>query len=68
MWIVCWIPLFPQGVVPLWMILDGSENRLWFLALYLDDPWRIPVAAAFTLLGLAMLAVGTIIPLRYGRR
>ncbi|BEL04623.1 hypothetical protein Q0Z83_028140 [Actinoplanes sichuanensis] len=68
LWIACWIPLFPQGLVPLWMILSGSENRLWFLALYLSDPWRIPVAVAFALLGLAMLAVGTVIPLRYGRR
>jgi ABC-2 type transport system permease protein len=67
MWIACWVPLFPQGIVPLWMIFSGSENRLWFLALYLDDPWRIPVAAAFMLLGLAMLTVGTVIPLRYGR-
>jgi ABC-2 type transport system permease protein len=68
MWIACWIPLFPQGLVPLWMIVSDSENRLWFLALYLDDPWRIPVAVAFTLLGVAMLAVGTVVPLRYGRR
>ncbi|MFC4063431.1 hypothetical protein [Actinoplanes subglobosus] len=67
MWIVCWIPLFPQGIIPLWMILTGSENRLWFLALHLSDPWRVPVAVAFTLLGLAMLAVGTVIPLRYRR-
>lgn len=67
MWIACWIPLFPQGIVPLWMILDGSENRLWFLALHLHDPWRVTVAVAFTVLGLAMLTIGTVVPLRYRR-
>ncbi len=67
-WTFCWIPLFPQGLIPLWMIIDGSTERLWFAALYVGDPWRIPVAYAFTALGLALIAVGTVIPLRHRDR
>ncbi len=68
LWIAGWIPLFPQGLIPLWMIINDSDTRLWFAALHLPDPWRIPVAVAFTLFGVAMLAIGTIIPMRHDRR
>ncbi|WFE39324.1 hypothetical protein [Micromonospora sp. WMMD998] len=67
-WTFCWIPLIPQGLIPLWMIHSGSESRVWFAALYLDDPWRVPVALAFVALGLALLVTGTVIPLRHHRR
>lgn len=66
LWIFCWIPLIPQGLMPLWMIADGSGNRLWFVALHLTDPYRIPVAAAFVLLGVAMLYLAISIPTRHG--
>jgi hypothetical protein len=36
---LCWIPLIPQGIVPLIMKLSGDEHRSWFLALYLPDPY-----------------------------
>lgn len=65
LWIFCWIPIFPQGLIPLWMIFSGSEIRLWFAALYLQDPWRIPVALAFTALGIVLLVIGTVIPNRH---
>ena len=67
-WIFCWIPLFPQGLVPLTMIFTGNENRLWFLALHVEDPWRVPVALAFTLLGLVMLTAAAILPRRVAGR
>ncbi|GAA1613341.1 hypothetical protein [Actinoplanes couchii] len=65
LWTLCWIPLFPQGLVPLVMIANGDTERLWFAALYVDDPWRIPVALAFSALGAAMMIAGTVIPLRH---
>ena len=68
LWTACWIALFPQGLIPLWMIVDGSDARLWFAALHLNDPWRAPVAIAFVLLGVAMMVIGTIIPRRHERR
>jgi ABC-2 type transport system permease protein len=67
LWIFCWIPLFPQGLLPLWMIVNGSGSKLWFLALHLSDPYRVPTAAAFVAGGLVMLYFGTVIPLRAGR-
>ncbi|WP_062357056.1 hypothetical protein [Herbidospora yilanensis] len=67
LWIFCWIPLFPQGLVPLWTIWTGGESRLWFLALHLDDPWRIPVAVAFVVVGAVMIYYGTVIPNRHDR-
>ncbi|NAS20589.1 hypothetical protein GT755_02690 [Herbidospora sp. NEAU-GS84] len=67
LWIFCWIPLFPQGLVPLWTIWTGGESRLWFLALHLHDPWRIPVAVAFVAVGAVMIYYGTVIPNRHDR-
>ncbi|WP_144123568.1 hypothetical protein [Catellatospora sichuanensis] len=67
LWIFCWIPLFPQGLVPLYVILDGGPAKLWFLALHLPDPWRVVVAVAFTLVGLVMIYYGTVIPARHER-
>nr|WP_062331494.1 hypothetical protein [Herbidospora sakaeratensis] len=67
LWIFCWIPLFPQGLVPLWTIWTGSDARLWFLALHLQDPWRVPVAVAFVTLGAVMIYFGTVIPNRHDR-
>ncbi|GAA4958860.1 hypothetical protein [Actinoplanes utahensis] len=67
MWTLCWIPLIPQGLLPLFMIFNGSESRIWFAALYLSDPWRIPAAAAFIALGTAMLTLGILIPIRHDR-
>jgi ABC-2 type transport system permease protein len=33
-----WLPLFPQGIVPLVFKLAGIDARSWFLALYLPCP------------------------------
>ncbi|GAA1369237.1 hypothetical protein [Catellatospora chokoriensis] len=63
--VVCWIPLFPQGLVPLYLIWRGSDTRLWFLALHLDDPFRVPVAVAMALLGVGMLWLGTVLSRRW---
>ena len=38
-----------------------------FLALHLQDPWRVPVAIAFTLVGVVMIYFGTVIPNRHDR-
>ncbi|WP_066361328.1 hypothetical protein [Herbidospora mongoliensis] len=67
LWIFCWIPLFPQGLVALWMIYNDSATKLWFLALHLQDPWRVPVAIGFALAGAVMIYYGTVIPSRHER-
>lgn len=55
------LALFPQGLAPLGVKLSGSTDRVWFLALYMPDPWQWPVIAGMILIGLAgfggMLAV-----------
>jgi hypothetical protein len=55
---VGWIPLFPQGLVPLAMQLTGAPARSWFLALYLPQPLQWITAVAMVALGLVLLAVG----------
>lgn len=55
---LCWIPLFPQGVVPAIMKLSEAPTRSWFLALYVPDALQWPVIAAMVVLGLAMLRAG----------
>ena len=55
---VGWIPLFPQGIVPLVMQLTGVPSRSWFLALYLPQPLQWLTAVAMVALGLALLAAG----------
>lgn len=67
LWVVCWIPLFPQGLVPLYLIWRGSDTRLWFLAMHLGDRYRVPVAAAMAVLGVALLWWGTGLSRRWER-
>ena len=55
---LCWIPLFPQGLVPAVMKLTETPTRSWFLALYLPDAYQWPLIAAMIALGLAMLRAG----------
>ena len=56
-WTGCWIPLVPQGLVPMVMLVTGAPTRSWFLALYVPEPFGWAVAATMTAAGLAMLAI-----------
>ena len=51
------IALFPQTIVPAAMKLSGDVARVWFLALYLPEPWQWPVIALMGLLGVGALAL-----------
>jgi len=57
--VLCWILgpicLVPQGVVPVVILLAGTDLKLWFLALYLPDPSRWPVAVLMVLLGILLI-------------
>jgi hypothetical protein len=55
---LCWLPLFPQGLVPAVIKLTDAPTRSWFLALHLPDAYQWPLIAAMIALGLAMLRVG----------
>ncbi len=45
--------VFPQGIVALILYALGTTEPLWFLALYVPEPWPIPVAVASIALGVA---------------
>ena len=54
-WSLCWVPLIPQGVVPLVLKLTHTPVRSWFLATYLPVPLQWPAIAAMVGVGLTML-------------
>ncbi|MBN6054947.1 hypothetical protein JYK22_23625, partial [Nonomuraea sp. RK-328] len=62
---VAWLPLFPQGLVPLVMKVVGAPARVWFLALYLPEPWQWPTIVLMISTGLLMYGYAFLIPLRY---
>lgn len=55
---VCWVLIFPQGVVPLVLKLVGSDVTSWFLPLHLPEAFQWPAIAAMIVLGLATLGTG----------
>lgn len=52
------LPLFPQGIVATIFVANDMPNRSWFLATYMPEGWRYPVAVGFIVLGLAMYGTG----------
>ncbi|MCP2330597.1 hypothetical protein [Actinoalloteichus caeruleus] len=66
--VLCWIPLLPQGVVPMILKLVGSDVRSWFLALWMPDHLQWPVIIGMMVLGLGILATGFVIAAKYDIR
>jgi signal transduction histidine kinase len=67
LWATAWCPLFPQGIVAGVFNTLGFEDRSWFLALYLPEPWRWPVIAFMILLGSVMYVAAVAIPASHRR-
>ncbi|MFC5821278.1 hypothetical protein [Nonomuraea harbinensis] len=59
-----WLPLFPQGLVPMVMKIFGIDNPVWFLALHLPPIWQWPVIIFMIALGLLMYGYAILIPMR----
>jgi hypothetical protein len=51
-WILGPLCVFPQGVMPVVILLAEADVKLWFLALYFPEPLRWPVAILTVLLGI----------------
>ncbi|MFC0864406.1 histidine kinase [Sphaerimonospora cavernae] len=68
-WTLCWIPIFPQGVVPMVIKLTGNpeKGKSWFLALHLPEPFQWPVIAGMIALGGAMFTVAAVVTARQKR-
>jgi hypothetical protein len=58
-WSLCWIPLVPQGVVPVILKLTHAPTRSWFLATYLPGSLQWLTIAAMLGIGLSMLVAAT---------
>jgi signal transduction histidine kinase len=67
-WGLAWLPLFPQGVVTMVFKIIESEERSWFFALYLPEPWQWPVIIFNIALGLFMYVTALMIPIRHSRQ
>ncbi|MBB5784374.1 hypothetical protein [Nonomuraea jabiensis] len=61
---IAWLPLFPQGLVPMIMKIFGVENPGWFLALHLPPIWQWPTIIFMIALGLLMYGYAILIPMR----
>ncbi len=58
---LCWIPLVPQGIMPMVMKLSGHRVTSWFLALYLPEPYQWPTIFAMIAVGAGLLGAGLFI-------
>ncbi|MDH2425521.1 sensor histidine kinase [Sphaerisporangium sp. TRM90804] len=56
-WSLCWLPLFPQGLVTAVVKVTGGE-RSWFLGMHVPGPYQWPVIIGMITLGLGMLGTG----------
>ncbi|MEU8363772.1 hypothetical protein AB0C27_47905 [Nonomuraea sp. NPDC048882] len=61
---IAWLPLIPQGLVPMVMKIFGFENPVWFLALHLPPIWQWPMIIFMIALGLLMYGYAFLIPMR----
>ncbi|MDF5759008.1 hypothetical protein [Spongiactinospora sp. TRM90649] len=61
---IAWLPLFPQGLVPMVMKIFGIGDRSWFLALHLPPIWQWPTIIFMIALGLLMFGYAILIPVR----
>ncbi|WP_410641663.1 hypothetical protein [Amycolatopsis sp. lyj-346] len=67
--IVCWVPIFPQGLIPAFLKLsDDDAPHSWFLALYLPEAWQWPVIALMIVVGVAILSVAFYLGRKYPGR
>ncbi|MEV4063040.1 hypothetical protein [Nonomuraea dietziae] len=63
-YLIAWLPLFPQGLVPMVMKIFGIEGSGWFLALHLPPIWQWPTIVFMIALGLLMYGYAILMPMR----
>ncbi|GAA2552942.1 hypothetical protein GCM10010435_24100 [Winogradskya consettensis] len=63
-WTVGTLALFPQGLVPVILVISGAETRSWFAAMYLPEALRWPGGLLMMVLGgyLIYVAIRVVMP------
>ncbi|MFI9597637.1 hypothetical protein [Nonomuraea sp. NPDC052265] len=61
---LAWLPLIPQGLVPMVMKILGMADPVWFLALHLPPVWQWPTIILMIALGVLMYGYAILIPMR----
>ena len=56
-WTLGSIALFPQGIVPMVLLIVDPSVKVWFLAMHLPAPWQWPIATVMVLIGLGLYVV-----------
>ncbi|WP_242454334.1 sensor histidine kinase [Bailinhaonella thermotolerans] len=68
-WSLGWLPLFPQGLVPLILKLSGSEDEMgWALAFHTPEPFRSAIIVLMIALGLGLYGMAVSAPILAKRR
>ncbi|GAA1730027.1 hypothetical protein GCM10009734_38850 [Nonomuraea bangladeshensis] len=67
LWATAWCPTFPQGFVAAIFKIFGVEEKTWFLALYMPEPWQWPTIIGMITLGLTMHIIAIRIPAVHNR-
>ncbi|GAA3669813.1 hypothetical protein GCM10022224_037490 [Nonomuraea antimicrobica] len=67
LWATAWCPTFPQGLVAAVFKIFGVEEKTWFLALHLPEPWQWPVILGMVSLGVIMHVMAIRIPAAHDR-
>lgn len=67
-WCLGWLPLFPQGIVAMILKIVGTDERSWFLALYLPEPLQWPMIIFNIFLGMTLYGLAIGLPLSHSRK
>jgi histidine kinase/DNA gyrase B/HSP90-like ATPase len=67
LWGTAWCPTFPQGIVAAIFKIVGSEEKTWFLALYMPEAWQWPTIFGMITLGVIMYVMAIRIPAVHNR-
>ncbi|MFI6907996.1 sensor histidine kinase [Nonomuraea sp. NPDC050394] len=68
LWLTAWCPFFPQGLVAAIFKVFSIDEKAWFLALYLPEPWQWPVIALMMLVGGSMYVAAVLIPATHSHK
>ncbi|MGI8484902.1 MAG: hypothetical protein ACR2OU_11650 [Thermomicrobiales bacterium] len=66
-WSLFWLPLIPQGLLPLALKVADADTKSWCVALYLPSPYQWPTITIMIVIGLVLIWVPIRIQMHYNR-